>query len=328
MGEVWIQVLPQDKADRLTLQSDYRLKQLDLSIAGFQHSLHTKPHDPQTHQQLGQALYAQGKIEDAIGHYRQALHLQPSNAESHAYLANALVQQGNLAEAMDHYSLALDIQPDFVEAHLHAANLLMRRGSHAQAERHYTRVIELNPGHAFAHFMQAMALIRLGRHQAARSLLEESHRALPEDIDITHALARLLAASPENTVRSGRLALELLQKVFQAQKDISFEHVETLAMALAETRQFEQAVQVQQGMIQEVSQAGRMDLAELLEQNLSLYRQGQTCRRPWRDDDPVFSPLPRGVGPSLTGPSDLHAEDVKPIPGWVPLFCRRLSWQS
>ena len=290
MGEVWIQVLTQDKADRLTLQSDYRLKQLDLSIAGFQHSLHTKPHDPQTHQQLGQALYAQGKIEDAIRHYRQALDLQASNAETHAYLANALVQQSNLEEAIHHYSLALDIKPDFVEAHLHAANLLMRRGDHGKAERHYARVIELNPSDAFARFMQAMALVRLDRYQAARSLLEESRRALPEDIDITHALARLLAAAPESSVRNGHLALELLQEVFKAQKEVAFEHVETLAMALAENRQFERAVQVQQGMIQEVSQAGRKDLAELLEQNLSLYRRGQACRQPWRDDDPVFTP--------------------------------------
>ena len=297
MGEVWIQVLTQNKADRLTLQSDYRLKQLDLSIAGFQHSLRTKPRDPQTHQQLGQALYAQGKIEDAIRHYRQALHLQPSNAEAHAYLANALVQQGNLEEAIHHYSLALDIQPDFVEAHLHAANLLMRRGGHAQAERHYARVIELNPSDPFARFMQAMALVGLDRHQAARSLLEESHRALPEDIDITHALARLLAASPESTVRNGRLALELLQEVFKAQKEVAFEHVETLAMAFAETGQFERAAQVQKAMIEEVSQAGRRDLVELLQENLSLYRRGQACRQPWRDDDPVFSPLPGELAP-------------------------------
>ncbi len=292
MGEVWIQMLTRDQSDRETLQSDYRRKQLDLGIAGFRHSLDTKPQDANTHLQLGQALYAQGKIGEAIEHYRQSLDLHPSSAETHAYLANALMQQDDPEGAVRHYSLALEIKPDFVEARLHAANSLMGLGKHAPAEGHYARVVALNGGHAFARFMQAMALIRLGRYQSARSRLEESRRALPEDIDITHALARLLAAAPDSSVRNGPLALQLLQKVFQAQKEISFEHVETLAMAFAETGQFQRAVQMQQAMIEDVSRGGRRDLAELLRENLGRYRRGQPCRSPWRADDPVFSPRP------------------------------------
>ena len=147
-------------------------------------------------------------------------------------------------------------------------------------------------GHAFARYMQAMALIRLGRYRSARSRLEEGRRALPGDIDITHALARLLAAAPDNSVRNGPLALQLLQEVFQAQEEVSFEHVETLAMAFAETGQFQRAVQMQQAMIEDVSRGGRLDLAQMLQENLGRYRRGQPCRQPWKDDDPVFSPLP------------------------------------
>ena len=292
MGEVWIQMLTRDQDDRMALQSDYRRKQLELGIAGFRHSLDTRPRDAKTHLQLGQALYAQGKIDEAIKHYRRALDLQPASAETHAYLANALMQQANPEEAIRHYSRALEIEPDFVEAHLHAGNSLMGLGRHAQAEGHYARVVELNGGHAFARYMQAMALIRLGRYQSARSRLEEGRRTLPGDIDITHALARLLAAAPDSNVRNGPLALQLLQEVFQARKEVSFEHVETLAMAFAETGQFQRAVQMQQAMIEDVSRGGRMDLAQMLQENLGRYRQGQACRKPWKDDDPVFSPLP------------------------------------
>ena len=296
MGEVWIQMLTRDPNDRATLQSDYRRKQLELGIAGFRHTLDTKPQDAKTHLQLGQALYVQGKIEEAVEQYRQALDLQPSSAETHAYLANALMQQDHPEEAIRHYSLALEFKPDFVEAHLHAANSLMRLGRHDQAKGHYSRVVELNGGHAFARFMQAMALIRLGRFQSARSRLEESRQALPDDVDITHALARLLAAAPDDRVRNGPLALQLLQRVFQAQKEASFEHVETLAMAFAETGQFQRAVQMQQAMIEDVSRGGRMDLAAMLQENLVRYRRGLACRKPWKDDDPVFSPLPGKLG--------------------------------
>ena len=192
---------------------------------------------------------------------------------------------------------AVDLDPGFEKAHFNAANLLMRLQVQVQAAQHYARVVELNPSDAFSRFMQAMAYVRLGHYQEAQSLLEESHRAFPEDVDITHALARLLVASPDGSVRNGRLALELLQKVFIAQRDSAFEHVETLAMAFAEIRQFEKAVEVQQGMIQEVNHGGRKDLAALLQENLSRYRQGQACRQPWRDDDPVFSPVPGELAP-------------------------------
>ena len=68
-------------------------------------------------------------------------------------------------------------------------------------------------------------------------------------------------------------------------------------MAFAETRQFEKALQIQQTMIQEISQTGRNDLVKLLEENLYLYQNGQTCQKPWRDDDPVFSPVLGGLVP-------------------------------
>jgi hypothetical protein len=101
-----------------------------------------------------------------------------------------------------------------------------------------------------------------------------------------------LAAAPDSSARNGPLALQLLQKVFQVQKEVSFEHVETLAMAFAETGQFQRAVQMQQAMIEDVSRGGRLDLAQMLQENLGRYRRGQACRKPWKDDDPVFSPHP------------------------------------
>ena len=167
----------------------------------------------------------------------------------------------------------------------------------AQAGQHYGRVNELNPSHAFARFMQAMTLVKLGRYPEARTLLEASHQALPEEIDITHALARLLAASPQSTVGDGRRALQLLQNVFRSQNEVAFEHVETLAMALATSGQYQRALQVQQGMIDEVKQAGRADLAALLEENLTRYQRGQACRTPWRADDPIFLPVPGDLAP-------------------------------
>ena len=73
---------------------------------------------------------------------------------------------------------------------------------------------------------------------------------------------------------------------------------ETLAMALAEAGHYEQAAQLQRSLITEVERSGRNDLAGLLRDNLILYENGKACRTPWRDDDPIFKPVP-GTGSEL-----------------------------
>jgi hypothetical protein len=76
---------------------------------------------------------------------------------------------------------------------------------------------------------------------------------------------------------------------------VDLETVETLAMALAETGQLGRAVEIQRSMISDLQRNQRFDLVKLLAGNLALYERGQPCRLPWRDDDPIFSPVPAAM---------------------------------
>ncbi len=263
----------------------------------FRQMVAADPEEPIAHMDLGTALLQLGDVGGALARYQESLRLSPGNPRLHYNLGLVYTLQKAYPKALEHYQNAVELDPGFENAHFNAANLLMRLGNMARAGRHYGRVNELNPSHAFARFMQAMTLVKLGRYREARTLLESSHQALPDDVDITHALARLLAASPQSTAGDGRQALKLLEGVFKSQNEVAFEHFETLAMALAMSGQIHRALQVQQGMMDEVRQAGRADLAALLEENLARYRSGQPCRTPWRDDDPVFSPVPGDLAP-------------------------------
>ncbi|MCY3756607.1 MAG: tetratricopeptide repeat protein [Acidobacteria bacterium] len=267
------------------------------AVEAFREMVAADPQEPIAHMDLGTALLQLGDVNGALSKYRESLRLSPGNPRLHYNLGLVYTLQKAYPKALEHYRNAVELDPGFENAHFNAANLLMRLGKMAQAGEHYGRVNELNPSHAFARFMQAMTLVKLGRFQAARTLLETSHKALPEDIDITHALARLLAASPQSTANDGRMALKLLEGVLKSQNEVAFEHFETLAMALAMSGQYNRALQVQQAMMNEVKQGGRADLAALLQENLVLYRSGQPCRTPWRADDPIFSPVPGDLAP-------------------------------
>ena len=55
-------------------------------------------------------------------------------------------------------------------------------------------------------------------------------------------------------------------------------------MAAAETGNMKLAIDWQEAAIRAAKQAGRADLVPELEKNLSSYKAGQPCRRPWSDD--------------------------------------------
>lgn len=241
---------------------------------------------------LGTALAQMGRVEEAVQQFEAALPHTASASRIHLNLSMGLIQMGREEQALEHCRKSVETDPNFTEAHFQLANLLMRRGRVDEAVPHYGRVVELDPGNAFAHFMGAMALVRTQRWREARSRLQAGLTALPEDADLMHALARLLAACPDAAIRNGQQALRLLQKVFEQVKTPDFEQVETLAMVYAELGHFDRAVQMQRMMITEVTRAQRSMLADLLQENLTRYQRKEACRQPWRENDPVFQPTP------------------------------------
>ncbi len=200
MGDLWVQVLAESKADLVTLQRDYARKEIERSIAGSRHSLRIKPDDVQTHDHLGQALLTQGKIDDAIRHFRQALRLQPSYGEAHNHLAKALLEQGKSEEAVQHLLRALEIKPDFLEAHYNLGGALLGQGRIEEAIAAFRQALQIEPEFAKAHnnlgiaFAQqgdlARALARFERAVAIDPDYPEAHNNLGNALVTVGDLAR------------------------------------------------------------------------------------------------------------------------------------------
>jgi protein O-GlcNAc transferase len=101
--------------------------------------------------QLGNALAAQGRVDQAIVHYERALALMPDLAEAHNNLGIALVTQGKIDQAIAHYERALALKPDYAEAHNNLGLALVAQGKIDQAIAHYERALALKPDYAEAH---------------------------------------------------------------------------------------------------------------------------------------------------------------------------------
>jgi tetratricopeptide (TPR) repeat protein len=270
--------------------------------------------DPLPRIYLGNALAETGDFKGAIGQYQQVLSILPSNASAHYNLGVVLLELKSEPQAMEQFNAAVRINPDFRLAHFQLANLLMRNKQYTQAISHYTRVIQLNPDNGFARLMKSLALVRLGRYTDAKAELEKSVAALPGNTDLAMALARVLAASPDRSLRDGPRALEMTEKLLHGNHSPGFELLETYAMALASIGKFHDATHLQEWMLVQVERAGRTDLAAELERNLALYGRGQSCSKPWHDDDPIFTPQPGKMDLLGTNANARMAEGVSISP--------------
>ena len=210
-----------------------------------------------------------------------ALWAQADAPDSVAEAESALAA-GNYGRAVELLRSALEQDPGLVEARFRLAVLLTQQGQFDEAGRHFGAVVEAVPEHRTARYAEISTLIMLERYDRARSRTEAGLVALPRDGQLAHILARLLACAPREDVRDGKLALDLALKVHEI-KQIP-DTTETLAMAYAESGDFDRAIGLQQQVLAEV-EGGDAEQTQLpvMRQRLDSYVAGT----PWRSRSPI-----------------------------------------
>jgi tetratricopeptide (TPR) repeat protein len=88
------------------------------------HTLACNPENVLAHNNLGNALFQKGRVDEAIFQYQKALQINPDYAKACYNLGNALLQKGSVDEAITHFQKALQIKPDYVEAQNNLAWML------------------------------------------------------------------------------------------------------------------------------------------------------------------------------------------------------------
>ena len=260
------------------------------AVANLQKAVSLEPDNALTRLNLGTALYMQRDADGALTQYRAATRLSPSLAKAHFGIGVILETRNQDREAIEAFTAAVTSDPAYLEARFGLAQALRRNGQVEQSLPHYQYVLQSSPAASQAAFGLAMGLVRLGRYQEARVRLEQAVKAFPDQPGFAHALARLLAAAPDDRVRDGARAESMMAKLLKTVRTPAM--AETMAMALAEAGRFDEAVRWQQDAIAAASQGDRGDLASRLTVNLRRYQARQPCRVPWPEDDPVHRPAP------------------------------------
>jgi tetratricopeptide (TPR) repeat protein len=137
------------------------------SVSLFNHALEATKDNYMAHTNLGIALAAEGKIDEAVDHYRAALQINPNDDTTHYNLANALKKQGADEEAIVHYREALRINPYYSKAHNNIGVCLEAQLKHDEAIYHYRQALQLEPNNPGIHFNLGIALAKKGELKEA-----------------------------------------------------------------------------------------------------------------------------------------------------------------
>jgi predicted membrane-bound spermidine synthase/tetratricopeptide (TPR) repeat protein len=213
------------------------------------------------HQHLGQYLVNQlanpgiapqlqrlGHVERAANHFEEALALDSGNLDAYRGLARVRRLQERRQEAASMFAEVLRKLPNDPLAHAELATEVLSQKKAEQAIRHYRQALRLLP---------AVSL---------------------EDNSLTWAnnLAWILSTNPDAKLRNGSEAVDWARKACQAD---GYKHpvfLDTLASALAEAGQFQEAIKVSRQLIQLAD--GQPELVKTAKDRIRLYEASQAYR--------------------------------------------------
>ena len=119
-----------------------------------------------------------------------------------------------------------------------------------------------------------------GKHEYREALadLDAARRIAPDDLDVSHSRAWLLATCPDTSVRDGRAALELARRCALSHKKKDPYRLDTLAAAQADQGDFASAVRTEEAIA--LAEDPKSKFVRDAKKRLALYR----AKRPYRDD--------------------------------------------
>ncbi len=203
--------------------------------------------------------------------FEDVIRRDPAHARAHFSLGVLLNDaMGRYDEAIARFQSAIQHEPGYVQARVQLAGALARAGRPGEAVAEYARALEADPSLSEALYGRGMAFVRLRRYREARDSFADGAARFPDQPLFKLALARLLAAAPDDQLRDGRRAMAIVDELMKGPQTI--ELAETAAMGLAEVGRFDQAVDAQRSVLTAARTANLEPVVRRATENLALYK--------------------------------------------------------
>src|SRR5215813_12878864 len=172
---------------------------------------------------LGNALAAEGRFDEAMNQFERALKTDPGLAKAHYNMGSLLTQQGKLDEAIAHFRQVMLLAPEDGRPPYHLGQIFSRQGKFDEAIRNYRLALRIDPSNLKARYYLAVALAEQGDLEGASKEFRESLHADPNLAEAHAGLARALTAQgkKDEAVRHYQEAVRLLKSQSQNKNEVA-----------------------------------------------------------------------------------------------------------
>ena len=172
----------------------FALGRVDEAVVRYRRALAIEPGDVDTMNDLGLALGQVDKPDEASVLFRSVLHTDPNNAVANNALGRTLANRGNAEQAVAYFRAAIASKPDFAEAYVNLADALQALDRPREAIDQYRKALAIEPNDPNVHNNLAAALLQTGETEGAIAELRVALRLNPKDPDLQANLRAALAA--------------------------------------------------------------------------------------------------------------------------------------
>ena len=244
---------------------------LDEAAIELRTSLDMKPDYPDSLVEYGYVLAEKGKLVEAAGYCRKAIEIEPGYWPAHFCLGMIAGQRGNIDEAVGYFQQTVKLNPVYSVAYANLGNAFRFQGKLDEALIHYCKALEIKPNSAETLSDIGLVLVQQGKRSEAVPHFRAALKANPQYVPALHALAVILATSADGTLRDGKEAVRLAEIACRSTNSGDPALLDTLACALAEAGQFDDAARTAGTALDAARKAGDEGLASEIQSHLALF---------------------------------------------------------
>lgn len=248
----------------------------DAAIAELDKAISLAPSNTRAILARATARFGKKQLEKAEADFTEALRLDPNDVEAHMTRGIVHREQGRIDEAIADFDTAVNLAPQNARTFLERAIARHGKAQLDWALADLDEAVKLDPKSAEAFRNLSIVRFQLRDFAGALDAAETSVRLAPADTASLNHLAWVLSTAPFTDLRDGTKAVRLARKADEISGGTDADVKDTLAAALAEDGQFDEAQKVLAKAL-ELYSPDDSDRPEA-EKRMSLYKNRQAFR--------------------------------------------------
>jgi tetratricopeptide (TPR) repeat protein len=242
MGDLWLQVMPENASERQLLDETFRAKWMATDVVGLESLIRREPSRAALRDDIAVLYMELNRPAQAVPHFEAAARLKPGVASAHFNYGTALAAAGRPQDAVAQYQHALELRPEYAIAHNNLGTALLQLGRAEDALASFREAARVDPGLDEAHLNAGLVARALGDSSEAASRFRRALELNPEWVLPMANLALVLAAAPDLSVRDPAEAVRLAERAAKLTARRDANTLDVLAVAYGAAGDFDRAM--------------------------------------------------------------------------------------